>query len=376
MMVSATMLKAYFVIRTVLAIGLLLLGLLVLVRAKMVWLFQLQLAATEYGHWFALAALSAAIAGPWKSFAAPASLLAFGLLMSSAVRAAKFAGKLEQSTEEAPAFSWKRLWLSPTAPTLKLETFVFATHDKNELKLNFFGRTEIASKPCVIVIHLGGWDNGTRAEFESFNQMLAGNGFAVASIDYRLAPKDPWPAQRDDVLDALHFLQANSEKLAISKEKFVLMGRSAGGQIASAVALGAPDPAIRGCIALYAPHDLNFAWSYADPNDILNSDLLLRQYLGGTPKEKAAEYDSSSGILFVTPQSIPMLLMHGTIDEMVWVKQSQRLDAKLTEAGVKHQFLELPWATHVFDYNLNGPGGQLTEWAVLKFLRDVTKAAH
>ena len=348
---------------------------MVLIRAKVVWLFQIQVGATEFGHWFALVALLLMVAGPWRSWAAVVALVACGLLMSSAIRAAWFARSLPDqfsSTSIEPAFSWLHLWKLSEKPSTNMRTLHFADHGGDKLAMDFYPSSSAQPSPCVIIIHLGGGDSGSRKEFEGFNQRLQIQGYAVASIDYRLAPENPWPAQRQDVLDAIHFLQTGAETYGIKKDQFILLGRSAGGQIASAVALGANEPAIIGCISLYAPADLNFAWSYADPNDILDSDKLLRQYLGGTPKENQVAYDSASGIRFVTPQSIPVLLMHGRIDEMVWVKQSQRLAQKLADNHVNHHYLELPWATHAFDFNLNGPGGQITEWAVLQFLHEVT----
>lgn len=367
--------KAWFLIRFALALLLLLFGSVVLIRAKVVWLFQVQVGVTEYGHWFALVALLLLMAGPWRSWTALMALIASGLLMSSAIRAAWFARTLPaqfSTTSTTPVFSWTRLWKLGKNTGTDMRTLYFADHGGDKMAMDFYPSSVDQPSPCIMMIHLGGWDSGSRHEFHEFCEMLQFRGYAVASIDYRLAPKDPWPAQRQDVLDAIHFLQSRAETLRIKPDQFILLGRSAGGQIASAVALGANDPAIIGCISLYAPADLNFAWSYADPNDILDSDKLLRHYLGGTPQEQPANYDSASGIRFVTPQSVPMLLIHGKIDEMVWVKQSQRLARKLTECRVPHHYLELPWATHVFDFNLHGPGGQITEWAVLQFLHEIT----
>lgn len=370
------MLKAYFVLRFSVALLLLLFGLVTLIRAKVVWLFQVQVGATEFGHWFALGALLVAVGGPWKSWAMPMAVIACALLLSSSIRAAWFARSLPAQFSNTPCtaapFSWKRLWKLNSERSQEMITLYFANHGSETLAMNFYPSITDQPSPCIIMIHLGGWDSGSRNEFPESCQMLQQQGYAVASIDYRLAPESPWPAQRQDVLDAIHFLQQGSDAYKIKPDQFILLGRSAGGQIASAVALGANDPAIIGCISLYAPADLNFAWSYAKPNDILDSDKLLRQYLGGTPAEKQAEYDSASAIRFVTPNSVPVLQIHGTIDEMVWVKQSQRLAEKLTEQGVKHYFLELPWATHAFDFNPHGPGGQITEWAILRFLEEVT----
>jgi acetyl esterase/lipase len=65
--------------------------------------------------------------------------------------------------------------------------------------------------------------------------------------------------------------------------------------------------------------------------------------------------------------------MHGQLDALVWHRQSERLAQRLTDAGVPHVFISLPWATHAFEVNVNGPGGQLTTYAVEWFLAAVTK---
>ena len=226
----------------------------------------------------------------------------------------------------------------------------------------------------MVVLHAGGWDSGRRDQFVALNHYLARSGYGVAAIDYRLAPRWKWPAQRDDVMAAIRLLQRRAEELGIMRNNFILLGRSAGGQIAEAVAMGANEPSIRGCIGLYAPADLHFAFKYADAKDILNSAKLLRQYLGGTPDEVRQAYDSATANLQVKPGSVPVLLLHGRGDELVWFKQSERFAARLKEASVPHCFLDLPWATHAFDHNFNGPGGQVGSWAIERFLAHVTAA--
>ena len=69
----------------------------------------------------------------------------------------------------------------------------------------------------------------------------------------------------------------------------------------------------------------------------------------------------------------PTLLLHGTTDALVWYRHSVRLAARLAEVRAPHVYLALPWATHAFEYNLAGPGGQLTRFSVEWFLAAVTK---
>jgi acetyl esterase/lipase len=224
--------------------------------------------------------------------------------------------------------------------------------------------------PCVVVIHGGGWDSGDPSQLPGFNHWLVAKGYAVAAISYRLAPAHPWPAQRDDTLAALAYLKANANELGLDPTRFVLFGRSAGGQIAAAVGYTANDPAIRGVIALYAPHDMRFVWSISRDDDALNSLKLMTQYLGGPPTHERTEiYDTASAQVNVRRgRTPPTLLVHGVIDTLVWQRHSERLSARLAEEGVPHYHLALPWAVHALEYNLNGPAGQLTAYAVEAFL--------
>jgi acetyl esterase/lipase len=75
----------------------------------------------------------------------------------------------------------------------------------------------------------------------------------------------------------------------------------------------------------------------------------------------------------VGKQALPTLIIHGENDVLVSPEHSRRLNLKLKQNGIKHFYLKLPWATHGFDFNLNGPGGQLATYTVERFLNTVTK---
>jgi acetyl esterase/lipase len=224
-----------------------------------------------------------------------------------------------------------------------------------------------------VVVHGGGWRSGDRREIPELDHWLARHGYAVAAISYRLAPKFKWPAQREDVLAAISFLKTHAADLHIDPARFVLLGRSAGGQIALTVGYTAMDPSIRGVIGLYAPSDLIFGYVNTHENDMLNSPALMRQYLGGTPDTARENYASASAYAQVTTQTPPTLLLHGANDPLVWDRHSVRLAALLAENKVPCAVVLLPWATHAFEFNLHGPGGQLTTFALEWFLASVTK---
>ena len=349
---------------------------LTVVRAPdttLAWKFALL--AGEFGHWLVFFPLGlaglvwVATKGGWR---VGLLLLCTGAVIGL-LRPAVSAWRLAALTPGAK-FSWIRLYVPGKIPRMPVRTEVYARPDGQELKLDLylppFAKDSNAGRPCLLVIHGGGWDSGDNSQLTEWNHRWAGRGWVVAAINYRLAPAHPWPAQRDDVLAALAWLKANARSLGLDPHRLVVLGRSAGGQIATATAYGAHDPDIRGVIALYAPHDMKFVWSVSREDDALNSIKLLRQYLGGPPDspERVVLYDSASGQLLARADSPPTLLIHGPPDTLVWYRHSRRLAARLQELGVAHTHLELPWATHAFDFNPDGPGGQLADSAIAEFL--------
>ncbi|MEO6873735.1 MAG: alpha/beta hydrolase [Opitutaceae bacterium] len=377
------------------------LSLLTWVRAPDYMLaWKLAILADEYGHWLViLVVVLAALNGLRAPSGGRTLTLALCVVAGAGLLRPTFSARLvaeklpaeittafgESAATEAP-LEFSRLYgRGVTKEKITMTTEVFARPEGQELKLDFYAplrREEEKSSdpgprrgaPCLVVIHGGGWDGGDRTQLADWNPRWAARGYAVAAIDYRLAPHSIWPAQRQDVLAAIAWLKDHATQLGIDPACLVLLGRSAGGQIATAVGYGARDPAIRGVIALYAPHDMPFVWSVSREDDALNSVKLMKQYMGGPPTEaNRADYLSASGQWLARSDSPPTLLVHGQLDTLSWDRHSERLDARLAELGVKHFYLRLPWATHGFDFNPDGPSGQLTDYAIDRFLATVTK---
>jgi acetyl esterase/lipase len=371
---------------TLLAIGMACtaLGLLTVFRAPDWVDWRLAVLAGQFSYWIALVPLAALIVawylpgdrGISGCAAIAACAAAVLLLVQPCAQAWRIGRRLPAALERSfgPArvaarpFSFAGLF-RPWPASVPKSTWTYS----GSLQLDFYPALGRSPAPCVVVIHGGGWDNGDRGQVSQFNYWLARNGYSVADISYRLAPGFVWPAQRDDVAAAVAFVKAHAAEWHVDADRLVIMGRSAGGQIAEASAYYLHDPAVRGVIALYAPADMNFAWKWGTPDDALNSPQLLRQFLGGTPETAKEAYDSASAILLVDAKTPPTLLVHGTIDTLVWNRQSQRLAARLTEAGVPNMLVEIPWATHALEYNLSGPSGQLTTYSVAWFLGAVCR---
>jgi acetyl esterase/lipase len=349
------------------------------------WLsWKLNVLVVQFGYLLAVVPLAIALgmfrpAGSAGSLSATVGVVAaaaFLLLVQPCFQAWRIARRLPAvltrqlgaATIAGSPFTFRGLF-SPWPAAAPRRTLAYA----GPLLLDFYPAVGRPSAPCVIVIHGGGWDDGDRGQIASFNDGLARDGYAVADISYRLAPAAPWPAQRDDVAAAVAYVKGHAAALGVDPRRLVIFGRSAGGQIAEAAGYELHDPAIRGVIGLYAPSDMNFAWKWGRPDDALNSPQLMRDFLGGTPETRTAEYDSASALLQVNAGTPPTLLVHGSIDTLVWNRHSIRLAARLAEAGVPHYYLALPWATHALELNPRSPSGQLSDYAVRWFLAVVCR---
>lgn len=366
---------------------------LVWLRAPTVTTWKLAILVSEFGHALILLPVLLVAVVLVQSGGRPSPVQAVTILVAlltavSLLRPTVTAWRLAQGMPDrlAKAFGAtlpdrkpievSALWAVSPEAKVAIETREVRTPGVEEpLKMDFYRAVRPAGEPapCVVMIHGGGWDSGDRTQLSALNHRLARRGYAVAAISYRLAPAHHWPAQRDDVEAALDALHRDATALGIDPTRIVVMGRSAGGQIATAIAYRSGRSAIRGVVAYYAPHDLHFAWAFTKERDVLDSFKLMRNYLGGGPGEKKQAFDSASGYLAVNPQSPPTLLVHGQIDSLVWHRQSERLAEALEKQGVPHFFLSLPWATHGFDFNPSGPGGQLATYALEAFLASVTR---
>ncbi len=274
---------------------------------------------------------------------------------------------------QAKPFSFLQMFTGNGAKKIPFKTYHYALHEGVDLTLNFSSSAIPGIRPCLVVVHGGSWKRGDNSEIAAVNNYFANAGYQVATINYRLAPKFHSPAPQEDVHAAFVWLRNHAVELKIDTNNFVLTGRSAGGQIVLTTAYTGNENGVKGVAAFYGPNDM--LWSYDNPTrmPIMDSRLVQRDFLGGSPAEVPERYLAESPIFHVTSQTVPTLLVHGKIDAHVYYEQSVRLAKKLNENKVRHMLLTLPWATHGCEYNLNGPSGQLSMYSMERFFYAVTQ---
>ena len=381
-------------------------GLLAVIEAPTHFLWIVAIGATEWGYWLVPIALACALFPLRHRFSGEANVRRRGadrlgpvlalvgalLLLSPVLRALLAAEQLEQNLAAAfplgPAPSsgaslastggrplqFMHLLSGVAQEPVQQSSLVYAAPEGEPLRLDLYRSANFSSPaPAVIVVHGGSWQSGDRNQLADLNRHLASRGYAVAAVGYRFAPRWPFPAAREDVQAALAYLKAHASELGIDPRRFVLLGRSAGGQLALLVAYQASDPTIRGAIGFYAPTDLRYSYEHPGNPLVLDSRAVLTAYLGGNPGQKPDLYAAASPLNFVGAGTPPTLLIHGGRDELVRPIHSERLAARLAQAGRPVFFLSLPWATHGCDANLHGPCGQLSTYAIERFLESVMR---
>jgi acetyl esterase/lipase len=225
--------------------------------------------------------------------------------------------------------------------------------------------------PAVVYLHGGGWRSGERVSAMPpwLNPILAGNGFVAVSVSYRLSDEAPFPAQIHDVKAAVRWLRANAAQLSIDPTRIGIWGDSAGGHLASLLALsdgvaeldgecGSPgeSSAVQAVVARCAPAD------FLELNE--PADEVLVQLFGGRLDERAELRRLASPVCHVHAGAPPFLLVHGTADEVVPYKQATGLAEALRVHGVDVSLHTVPGGHHNLRQDIDLPWSDVP-WADL-----------
>jgi acetyl esterase/lipase len=232
------------------------------------------------------------------------------------------------------------------APALDIQTdVVYGLADGQALKLDFAKPVLCRgqSVPLIVYIHGGGWRSGDKSGVFDLSVAKMGFelGFAVASINYRLAPKYHFPAPINDCKLAVRFLRANAADLGIDPSRIAVAGGSAGGHLAALLATtdsrdGLDGPGLSGvssrvaaAVDLFGPADLTDTTSGTTAEGI----SMLTDFLGCDPAACPDLALAASPIAYVTPDDPPILIVHGDKDTLVPYRQSEIFAERLRLAG-------------------------------------------
>ena len=272
------------------------------------------------------------------------------------------------------------LWLTCTS-TYAAETrkptqdgILFGIGDGQPLTMDYYAPRGSGIHPVAIIIHGGGYHGGdSKSGSEAYvADFLAPAGYAVFSVNYRLAPKYPYPYMVYDVQRAIRYIRYHAHDWSADPDKIALVGGSAGGYLSNMVGLlnspgdpHAADPVDRvsskaqAVVSLYAQSSFEFVPLNADVHRFLDPFIAQKG-------EKEAIREASP-ITYVSKADPPFLEILGDHDEYIPMSEATNLQTALHAVGVRCDIIVIPGGKH-------GTGGwnrlpnvpdwerQMTQW--------------
>jgi sugar lactone lactonase YvrE/acetyl esterase/lipase len=233
------------------------------------------------------------------------------------------------------------------------EDVEFGTGGETKLTLHL-ARPATAKGPLpgLVFIHGGGWAAGNKNDLKEGIRDAARRGYVAISVGYRFAPKNPFPAQVEDVKCAVRWMRAHAGELQLDPSQIGAIGFSAGAHLSMMLGVMDKDDGLEGTggwadqsskvqavVAYFGPVDLLGEYPPASQN-------IVKNFIGGTKAEKTAEYKRASPVTYVNAGDAPMLLFQGTEDVLVPYDQAFTMTKALSAAKVPGRIELMLGANH------------------------------
>ncbi|SDZ81434.1 Acetyl esterase/lipase [Oribacterium sp. KHPX15] len=238
---------------------------------------------------------------------------------------------------------------------MKLEMSVMLQNGNSEMRFaaGIVDEEDKTPKPCIVWVPGGGYRGCDKNLMVAEMTFLADRGYVVASIYYRSSAEGHMPDQIIDVKTAIRFLRAHAAEYEIDPNRIGIIGRSAGGHLASLAGMNVDDfhgsewasesDEVQACVDMFGPVDIPWLLKFeeslykADPANYRWENVAASHggaVMGGEYNEdmiKRAEKVSSPYL--ISDKMCPMMIMHGDIDKLVPVDVSEDFYQKIIDAG-------------------------------------------
>jgi len=235
----------------------------------------------------------------------------------------------------------------PTTPTLD-----------HPLLLDLYLPNNTQNPPLIVWVHGGAWRAGSKNKCPL--TPLLDQGFAIASIDYRLSPVAPFPAQIHDIKAAIRFLRAKQSTYHYNASRIAIAGSSAGGHLVALMGVTNNHPQLEGDIGdhlsqsssvqatidLYGPTNFLTILPQSTPHGLGVRIPALQLLLRKQPEDTPDLAKLASPVNHVDPSDPPLLILHGDQDPQVPINQSHELHAKYKQLNLPVIFEVVHGAAH------------------------------
>ncbi|MDI6695230.1 MAG: alpha/beta hydrolase [Anaerolineales bacterium] len=253
----------------------------------------------------------------------------------------------------------------------------YCTMNGVELKMDLYYPPSGADSllPVTVYVHGGGWSSGDKRDGAGALEIpvLQQAGFLVAAVNYRLAPQYLFPTMIEDVKCAIRSLRAHADEYNLDPNRIGAWGGSAGGHLVAL--LGTSDESAGFDVGEY----LEYSSRLQAVVDMFGPADFAVPFAGGYKKAASVfrgfDVALASPITYITADDPPFLILHGDLDRLVPLDQSQRLLAALQTAGVPAELVVVKNAGHGFK-PMNGqisPSRREIMQKVVQFFEEILK---
>lgn len=250
---------------------------------------------------------------------------------------------------------------TPPDSVREIKNITYVQYGNRALQLDLYLPKSPAEKiiPAIIFVHCGGWKHGYRENFTPMAIRMAEQGYAAATISYRLSPEAKYPAAIYDVKAAVRWLRIHAKKYGVDAQHIAIAGGSAGGQIASLVGVTNDeekfDPqmqtskassAVQAIINIDGLSDFTSETALKYEDDPKKNPSAAGAWFGGRYSEKTELWKEASPINHVSKNTSPILFI-GSAQTRFSVGRDEMI-AKLTPLGVDTHVVLLPNTPHSF----------------------------
>ncbi len=264
----------------------------------------------------------------------------------------------------APEVDWRQLLVPIPVRHPEVEKFrdiVYSRVAGINLKLDVYRRRDaVRDCPTLLQIHGGAWILGSKNEQGlPLMMQMASRGWVCVSVDYRLSPHATFPDHLIDLKRAIQWIHEHGPEYGANPDFVVATGGSAGGHLASLVALTANDPllqpgfenidtSVRACVPFYGVYD------FTDRHNVYRhrglAELLEKRVMKAALHEAQEAYDQASPMSRVHADAPPFFVIHGDKDTLVPVAEARNFYSDLRKLSSQPvAYAEIPGAQHAFE---------------------------
>jgi acetyl esterase/lipase len=231
--------------------------------------------------------------------------------------------------------------------------FVYTPADwPQELRADLYKPAGNGPFPGVVMIHGGGWERRTRADMDEISQRVAERGYVVLNMSYRFAPQWHFPAQLQDVQQAVLWLRAHAAENNVLKSRIGTWGYSAGAHLAALAGVTSPEDhwyiegaRVQAVVAGGTPVDIRY----------YKGGELTNALTGVTYDQNPELWREASPIALVSKDDPPMFLYHGTFDFTVGENNAHAMYEALSANSIPAELYLMRGLEHMSTFVVDAP---------------------